>query len=1169
MQFIEDPFTTYPSVKTEGIPVAACISTQIPGLGQYDNIPRLIQSKIYDENSVYPVKKGLLTAANILKKIYQRGFPTRLSPWIETAILTERLSGCKIKLEKSHSFKIFVESKSKRIKLNHEHSIHIPDEFSRRVDEYFDSIAEQDFYYHVLPVIFGKNYWKHTYLQVPLSSLTKNYKTNEFLDFFICTPEGDQYVIEIDGPEHNTPKQKASDQRRDSQLQRNGIRTIRIDLMKFGSIPEQIKFLSSLISRRATHKKNDLNQLHLSATDCLGVQYAILSAISDGAINLSQDECRILLISSLSQKTADLCAREVCHSLRELLKIYSQPEENIPNLKIIQTNELGEIKNADLLIFASASVSSTSVDPLVVFNHYETNTLVVASEFHSYHFKYPKATKDKQKSVDVTRQDSLTFFLQTLFWKCEFRPLQSEGILRALSGNDSIVLLPTGSGKSIVYQLTALLSTGLCVCIAPLVSLVSDQVRVLKSHYITRAYGFCGGGTQKSDEREAALSRFVEGELYFVFLTPERFQQKNFLGLFKIALENFSISQVVIDEAHVISEWGHDFRPAYLRIGQILSQAFGENRPTFLALTATAARNVLRDIQRQLKIGDPSSIISPSSFDRSNLSFRIIRAPVNGALSNLKDVLKKIPDEFGLSSEDFWSLQGEDTNAGLVFVLTVNGKRSIVDVKNEVSSCISNLSGGSQRIVGTYSSKPPKSLAIKNNKWDVEKAKNANSFIHNKTHTLVATSAFGMGIDKPNVRFTVNLGLPSSIESFYQQAGRAGRDGRNSLCYLIFEASDDDVQNLQSDDGWHTSNVQGLDLATQSFFLKNSFPGVQIELDELKPLLNYLENNLGKTLNVIQRKSRSFNRPKNAMTTIEKGSFVVQSNNVLYCLATLEKIGIVFDLQISYSGYGDMNIAVRVADEISKKSVSQRIYDNEYLYDPTNAKTMAEKIRNTEGLFTLTKSYEAWLEAKYETILKGRLISLRNIARAARDGLSNKALKKEIEDFLSTNIFSVELDNLVSSGESQPEAFVKLGIGMSKPEWQELGLQAARLLESAPNNPGLLLLRALSVINEGPKSFQAASEELNRAMDSLITVSGDSKSKVKDEIWTAISSMETWEAIQFIVSDIGQLTNKEKEYYLSKMPSYKGADTAEIGYLMVELDNLNDYLDIARQITTN
>lgn len=1167
--YIDNPLTVFPSVKAEGIPIAACISTPIQGLERFQNIPRLIQSKVYDEKSINKTSDSILTATNILKKIYQRGFPTRLSPWVETAVLTERLASCQIRLEKNQGYKICVESRSKEIRLNPTKKISIPSEFSRNVNEFFGSIAEKDFYHQVLPVILGDDFWKHTYLQVPLRSVVQNYKTDEFLDFFICMPDGSYYVVEIDGPEHNTPKQRASDQRRDSQLSKHGIKTIRVDLMKHNSVSAQIQFMSKEVFSKKVATKSELNKLHWDATDCLAIQYALVSAISDGAIDLRKDECQVLLISTLSRETVDFCAREVCHSLRELLKIYSSSEETIPNLKITTTSKIGTPHKVDLVLFASASVSSISVDPLIIYNHYGANSVVVTSEFHTFNFKYPAQPDfEDKKNVDTACSDSLKFFLQMIFWKCEFRPLQSEAVIRALSGKDSIVLLPTGSGKSIVYQLTSLLSTGLCVCVAPLVSLVADQVRVLKSsHYITRAFGFYGGATQKTEERERALSLFANGELYFVFLTPERFQQKTFQNLFKMALERFSISQVVIDEAHVVSEWGHDFRPAYLRIGQILSQTFGIKRPTFLALTATAARNVLRDVQRQLKINDPSSVISPSSFDRSNLSFKIIKSPVNGALNSLKYALEEIPKELGYSCDDFWMLHGEETKAGLIFVLTVNGKRSIVDVKNEVLAYLGKMSKSGSTGVEIYSSKAPKALPLKSNQWDLVKSKNANHYIENKVHTLVATSAFGMGIDKPNVRFTINLGLPSSIESFYQQAGRAGRDGQDSLCYLIFEASDNDVAQMMGDD-WYNSTVEGLDLSTQSFFLKSSFPGIQAELDELKFLLEYLENNLGKRINIIQRENRTFKKPRHAPTKLENGSFIVQSDSVLYCLATIEKLGIVSNLQVDYSGYGDMNISVAVASEILRESVSEKVYDNEYLYDPGYAEMLSRRVLALEAPLTIRVSYKVWLEAKYETILRGRLRSLRELARIARDRLSESELRKEIENYLTDSIYSAQLDELVSAGAVELDDFVKLGRGASKSEWQELGLQAARLLESSPNSPGLLLLRALSIINEGEQSFSSAYEEISRAIDSKVMISDDLESKVKDDVWSAISLMGTWESIQFIVSEVSMLSNDEKDHYLSKMPAYKGASTKKIGHLMVELDSLNEYLSVAREITT-
>jgi ATP-dependent DNA helicase RecQ len=318
------------------------------------------------------------------------------------------------------------------------------------------------------------------------------------------------------------------------------------------------------------------------------------------------------------------------------------------------------------------------------------------------------------------------------YWKhSAFRPTQEEIIKSVLEGKDTFALLPTGGGKSICFQIPALLKPGICLVISPLVALMKDQVENLKNKGI-KAIALTGGIS--FEETNNLLDNCVFGNYKFLYLSPERLQQDWVLERIK----NLNINSVAIDEAHCISQWGHDFRPAYLKIS-ILKDFFSV---PFIALTASATPRVQKDICMLLQLKSP--VIFKNSFSRVNLGYHIIKT--EDQLGKLKQIFQKNPEP------------------------------SIVYVKNrklciEFSKLISNFGFTSTYYHGGLSTK--------------EKDKNMQLWLDEKAKIIVATNAFGMGIDKPNVKTVVHLQIPDNIENYYQEAGRAGRNGQKSYALLV------------------------------------------------------------------------------------------------------------------------------------------------------------------------------------------------------------------------------------------------------------------------------------------------------------------------------------------------------------------------------------------------
>jgi ATP-dependent DNA helicase RecQ len=320
----------------------------------------------------------------------------------------------------------------------------------------------------------------------------------------------------------------------------------------------------------------------------------------------------------------------------------------------------------------------------------------------------------------------------------EFRPLQREIIDDALTGRDVLVLMPTGGGKSLCFQLPALTRDGLTIVVSPLISLMKDQVDALQTSGIPATY------LNSTLDRQGAVARWRglhRGEYRMLYVAPERLMLDTFLE----RAVNWNIAQFAIDEAHCISEWGHDFRPEYRELKKLRTHF--PDVPV-MALTATATERVRADIVKQLKLREPRCYVA--SFNRPNLAYRVV--PKTAPYEQLLQFIRSRPNE-----------------SGIVYCAS----------RKSADSLARNLSEDD------ISAKPYHAGLT-----SAERTKNQEAFLRDDVRVVTATIAFGMGINKPNVRFVVHYDLPKNLESYYQETGRAGRDGLPSECVLLFSASD-------------------------------------------------------------------------------------------------------------------------------------------------------------------------------------------------------------------------------------------------------------------------------------------------------------------------------------------------------------------------------------------
>jgi ATP-dependent DNA helicase RecQ len=325
----------------------------------------------------------------------------------------------------------------------------------------------------------------------------------------------------------------------------------------------------------------------------------------------------------------------------------------------------------------------------------------------------------------------------------EFLDAQEEVISTILEGRDTLVVMPTGGGKSLCYQLPALLLEGVTVVVSPLIALMKDQVDALERRGISAVLI---NSTLSPAEQQARIARLAAGEFKLVYIAPERFRSRSFLD----ALGRTAISLFAIDEAHCISQWGHDFRPDYFRLGEVLERL---GRPQVAAFTATATPEVRRDILAQLRLEEPREFVA--GFARPNLRLSVHHVEKEAAKY---ERVRALIDEY---------------KTGIIYCAT----------RKRVEAVQAMLAGW--RV---------KSVAYHGGLSDAERELAQDEFISRRHDVAVATNAFGMGIDRPDIRFVAHFEIPGSVEAYYQEAGRAGRDGEPAVCELYFNYADTRVQ---------------------------------------------------------------------------------------------------------------------------------------------------------------------------------------------------------------------------------------------------------------------------------------------------------------------------------------------------------------------------------------
>ena len=847
------------------------------------------------------LKKNEIAALTSIKKILQRGDPSYLSPKIEKELLkkfkfvinTEKTKGDISPKIVSQKFTIGSTEQDLTNEIGIEHTSKIKHDTNLKI---FDSEAERKFFLLCEEAFPNSLKWLHP--QIVRRHLVKSdYVEQEVtenrrgVDFLYSPPWQKSIVIEVLGPhwfdqnEDNTDAstsikfQQYKERFNDALVDVYGIPVNQINnnsgkdlerVMKLLTPPEKVmqkeipKLLNTLWGVGALQhlfvELFNLEKLHSkkhwkiklnSSTFLIGFNYFL-------------DFLHALF---KIWNTSDSFPKKITFKIEDNNKFYFEYQKNESGkfklLKQEITSNINEHVNLKI-----------ESDKTYLEKYVDANSFYVRKSNLPFRHETTINKVENQKiNINPQNQTDLEQVLQYVFAKEKFRNIQFEAIRRVLAKKSSLVLLPTGFGKSMIYQLASLILPGVTLVISPTVALIKNQQKNLEINNISRAIGISGEDTPLL--RELKYNSISNGDIYLILCSPERLLSPQFTDKLKNAVSNIGLSLNAIDEAHCISEWGQEFRTSYLGIGKRLN-SLSQKTPPLLALTGTASLKVRQDITFNCELSE-DDVLQADDFKREELHFKVI---MNDNPKKRNDEIKNyfendLKQFFSINMEEFFKTKEdmEDNNLIVVFVPykkdTITYQKILkkyfrdIDIDVDIGIMWGTkpfLSTDWNNFIGTTKNndRVPRLTQMQYKDETTEK------FRTGKLKIIIATKAFGMGIDIPNIRSVLHIGVPSSLMSWYQEAGRAGRDKNNSLCTTIFT----EEENINPEELFREHNievVEGIekklrssDIWTHLQFYYNSFPGIYEEVLYLVDFLRKLNEEYDYD---IYKENRSFSLP--------------------------------------------------------------------------------------------------------------------------------------------------------------------------------------------------------------------------------------------------------------------------------------------------------------------
>ncbi len=996
------------------------------------------------------VPKEFKTILSIAHKILTRGEYTKLSPYLENKLSSRFVNKGE-----------FNPSAYEQTNSNHNSTY------------WFDGDTyEKNFFENILPKILGDSFKRFVIPQVEFHSLVYDYdryseskESKERVDFLITTNRSN-VVVELDGYEHNN--QRSKDYSRTRRLIENGFKEIRInnsDLQNpdCAGIQELKKEFENInvIKYKKTEYDKYINSFKLAHQ----FQIALIELLFVGAID-GKDRNKINydfdFINEYDNNEIKFIIEEAMIDLKQLISKLSELLSLPYNINKLQIDNDDKVS-----IILTYNENIDARKPLCIIQD----------------ISFPRIIRKELKpaeNIKIVQEPSvkqLEYFLEYIFGYSSFREGQVDSLKRILLNKDTITLLPTGAGKSLIFQLATFLLPGVSVIVVPIKSLMHDQVENLERKGITRAIGL-SGDIENRFEKEKVQRLFYQGQYLFIYVAPERFLINEFRHSLREFTKEYLISLVVIDESHCVSEWGHDFRPAYLTVGKN-SRTYCQNKdgfiPPLIALTGTASENVLLDVKEDLEIKDEGAVISSETFDRKELHFNIIKCKTDEKYLFLKNIIEKqLPER--LETKDLFELKGKSTKSGIIFCpFTTNNETNprgveyfIERIKKDFGNiCEPHYSDERYRII------------------------NAKNFQENNFPLLIATKGYGMGIDKPNIRYIIHINLPQSVEAYYQEAGRAGRDREHSECFIIYSCSDDRKNNALLDLNTPLEEIKNIchqrskwdDIRSLFYFHINSFKGKNDEMEIIKGILNEI-NDLDKEYQPFKSKFNNIylvrNDDNETFKAIEKAIF------------RLTAIGVITNYGIDYAS-NEFSLKI---NNIDKENIIQHYFDYVKKYNQFRAKIEKEKLENKKDLDTknfIIYCCELFLDYVYDYYEKGRRQALYTMLSILDKSFSckepDKIFREEVANFLKRT-YSKQLMEIANSKDlSKMLIHIRELLGDSnqsdsliKPvsDFKSLYNQILKTMEDHPESIGLFLLRAYVPVRIGIVDESQTIKDINQ-----------------------------------------------------------------------------------------
>ena len=676
---------------------------------------------------------------------------------------------------------------------------------------------------------------------------------SQSVDFYL--PQA-KLVIEIDGAQHfGEAYVEAYDNSRDDHLDKHDIKTIRINAKdvkgRTATLEKKMEAIDTHLKKHAKelegyHKFYVTPELYsddhkvLRAIAVMRFQILLLSLLEKGIISIDEKEWRFNILQRDAKNFAEVAVKDLLLWLENLVQLQKKTTFHRPEVVITTCSErdfrvVNDAVNIDFSVlrrWSDENLSSSNRDVIFVRTDYFDDRDHFTVSTYSEPVDYKGLTLD-EGSTDIKR---LEFMLKNIFGFDTFREGQLICIENILKGNDTLGILPTGGGKSLIYQFTCMLKPCVSFVVVPIIALMKDQ----KDHMdeINISHTAFINSTQKGETKGEIVEDFGKGKYQFVWVSPERFQTRDFRDKLTNMQRDHLIGMAVIDEVHCLSEWGHDFRTSYLNLAKTIRRYC--SKAEVLCLTATASVNVQTDIRNEFGISRDDLKTLPK-FTREELTFRVYRTGTGDKYNMLKSLLKKIQKD-----KNVLDIRGDETNAGIIFCRFVNKKQyGCYGLANSLTKDL-------HVDVRWYSGSEPKNYTGNREEFLKYKECVQDDFRYNKFPLLAATKAYGMGVDKGNVRYTIHYGIPESMEALYQEAGRAGRDKDRAACYVILSEEIErqrdldilfDINSSVSDIDIVTSRRRNRnsDVFDNMFLWKSNRSNIDVEEDNMMKIFSISE----------------------------------------------------------------------------------------------------------------------------------------------------------------------------------------------------------------------------------------------------------------------------------------------------------------------------------------